>query len=94
MKRKAVEGPSARPHKKKKKSGTPSETISVYDFVHISTSAEPQTLGDIDVDIYLTIPSEPLAKNPKKDQVLSDLSDFDSDDSSKTQTQPSQTEPS
>ena len=91
MKRKAVEGPSARPQKKKKKkkSGTPTETISVYDSVNISTSAKPQTLGDIDVDIDLIIRYESLAENPQKDQVLLDFSDFDSDYSSKTQTEPS-----
>ena len=88
MKRKAVEGPSSRPQKKKK-SGTPAKTISVYDSENISTFAEPQNLGDIDVDIDLTIPSEPLAKNTQRDQVLSDLSDFESNDFSETQTEPS-----
>ena len=44
-KRQAGEGPSARPQKKKKKSsGMSTETISICDSVHISPSAEPQTL--------------------------------------------------
>ncbi|CAI8600272.1 unnamed protein product [Vicia faba] len=77
-KRQAGEGPSACPQKKKKKySGTSTETISICDYVRISPSDEPQTLGDIEVDIDLTIPSEPLQNNPQMDQVLSDIYNFD-----------------
>ena len=40
--------------------------------MRITTFVEPQTLGDIEVDIELTIPSEPLHNNPQIDQVLSE----------------------
>ena len=93
MKRKAVEGPSSTPQKKKKK-GNHAETIPVYDSENVYVSAEPsQTLGDLGVDIDLNLPSEPLTNNPCKNQFSTDLSDSDSDEHSDIQSELSHSEP-